>query len=247
MLSKNKIKFVKSLQQKKFRNEHEMFVVEGRKNLEALAKSKFEIVDFFATQKLLDSSASLQTLPSDIVSEKDLDRLTSLKSNTEGLAVVKQRPNSSLDFSGWSIYLDGVTDPGNLGTILRTADWFGIKQVICSPNTVDFYNPKVIQSTMGSFTKILPVYISCDEYIAKIPNDYPVFVTVVEGGSANALHNNNKGLLVMGSESHGVSENWLSHDYNTVTINKSKSTNAESLNVAIATSVLCYEIGKTII
>lgn len=247
MLSKNKIKFVKSLQQKKFRNEHGMFIVEGRKNLEALVQSDFEIVDFFLTQKVFDSSVLLRTPLSIIVSEKDLGRLTALKSNSEGLAVVKQKANTKLDFSGWSIYLDGVTDPGNLGTILRTADWFGIKQVVCSPTTVDFYNPKVVQSTMGSFTKIVPLYIDVKDYIDQIPGNYPVFVTIVEGGSPNQFQDVSKGLLVMGSESHGVSEAWLAGNYDTVTINKNPASAAESLNVAIATSVLCYEISKGII
>jgi len=144
------------------------------------------------------------------------------------------------------LYLDNISDPGNLGTIIRTADWFGITHVICNNKTVDFYNPKVIQSTMGAFTRVIPSYFDIKQLELIMPTDHPVFATFLDGDSPSKLKTVENGLLVMGSESHGISEDILLLNPIKITIPAGVDSVTESLNVAIATSILCYEINRKV-
>lgn len=246
MLSKNKIKFIKSLQQKKFRNETSTFVVEGRKGIAEVLKAKWEVKELYLSESIATRLGSfLDGVDFVVESEANIERASGLKNNKEGIAVVQYAESQKINWEkGFVLYLDGVSDPGNLGTILRTADWFGIEHVICSSNTVDFYNPKVIQSTMGAFTRVIPTYFSFEELKAQMPVGYPVYTTFLDGDSPKRLQETKSGLLVMGSESHGVSKEFLDLNPVKITIPSQATSGSESLNVAIATSVLCYELNR---
>lgn len=175
-----------------------------------------------------------------VVSESEIEKISGLKSNTEGVAVVQQKKALPINFETSILYLDGVSDPGNLGTIIRTADWFGISQVVCASNCVEFYNPKTIQSTMGSFVSLVPIVMDVESFIKLKPKSTPVFLAEMEGEHPSALNNKEPVVLVMGSESHGVSNHWKSISHQSITIPQSALSKAESLNVGVATSILCY-------
>ncbi len=241
MLSKNKIKFIKSLQQKKFRNEHQKFIIEGRKGVLALLGSSLEVVEVFCSESIAQNYSEINQLNPVIVDESLLEKASGLKNNKEAIAIVKQKEFEGIDWSKEILYLDGVSDPGNLGTIIRTAEWFGIAQIVCSPDCVDFFNPKVIQSTMGAYAYKQPIVLAVEELLEQKPKDIPVFVTAFGGESPNQLAGIKQGVLVMGSESHGVSNNWGDVVIE-ITIPSDPDTKAESLNVGIATSILCYQI-----
>lgn len=246
MLSKNKIKFIRSLQQKKFRNEFNAFLVEGVKGIEELLKSDWNVQELFLTAELSERLGNqLNNHTFSIEKTADIEKASGLKNNRDGIAIVEQKKEQTVDWdNGFILYLDGISDPGNLGTIIRTAEWFGVKQVICSEESVDFYNSKVIQSTMGSFARLIPRYISFQELTAQLPDGYPVYATFLDGESPSEMSKQSKGLLVMGSESHGVSENFLKLNPIKITIPSGSNSPTESLNVAIATSILCYEINR---
>lgn len=246
MLSKNKIKFIRSLQQKKFRNESNTFLVEGVKGIQELLNGDWKVRELFLSEDLFSRLGNqLDGINYSIEKPGDIERASGLKNNKDGIAVVEQKVAAAINWSnGYILFLDGVSDPGNLGTILRTAEWFGIKQVICSENSVDFYNSKVIQASMGSFARLLPHYISFEELAAQIPSGFPVFATFLDGMSPSELSKHKNGLLVMGSESHGVSEQFLQLNPIKITIPSGSNSPTESLNVAIATSILCYEINR---
>jgi TrmH family RNA methyltransferase len=214
------------------RNETECFVVEGRKGIEELLKANWTIKELYVSEVIA-------------MKYKDFESASGLKNNKEGIAVVGFKTPEPINWTnGFVLYLDNVSDPGNLGTIIRTADWFGIAHVVCNDRTVDFYNPKVIQSTMGAFTRVVPSYINVEALKAVIPKDYPVYATFLDGESPNRLQETKNGLLVMGSESHGVSESFLTLNPTKITIPSGTDSVTESLNVAIATSILCYEINR---
>lgn len=246
MLSKNKIKFIRSLQQKKMRNESQCFAVEGRKGIEELLKANWLIKELFISEAIATKfSDLLKSVDYTITEEQLIESASGLKNNKEGIAVVNfKKPEKIAWDKGFVLYLDNISDPGNLGTIIRTADWFGINHVICNDKTVDFYNPKVIQSTMGAFTRVIPSYINVTDLMISLPENYPVFATFLDGESPAKLQTVENGLLVMGSESHGVSEEFLGLNPVKVTIPAGPDSITESLNVAIATSILCYEINR---
>lgn len=242
MLSKNKIKFIKSLQNKKQRTEHNCFVVEGRKGIVALLDSPFEVLEIYVSEKALELEPAIKKLNPSIIEEDEIKKAAGLSNNMEGIAVVQQIGSTNLSFEKSVLYLDGVSDPGNLGTIIRTADWFGIQHVICSPNCVEFYNPKTIQSTMGSFANIVPQILSVKEFMVLKPQGMPVFLAELNGEHPTILSGYSAVVLVMGSESHGVSKDWKAFNYTSVTIPAAPNSKAESLNVGVATSILCYQL-----
>lgn len=241
MLSKNKIKFIKSLQQKKFRNEHQKFIIEGRKGVLALLDSGLDVVEVFCSVSVAEKYSEINHLNPVVVAEDLIERASGLKNNKEAIAIVEQPKEEGIDWDKEILYLDGISDPGNLGTIIRTAEWFGIAQVVCSDDCVDFFNPKVIQSTMGAYAAKQPKVMNVLDFLKDKPSDVPVFVTAFNGESPQKITGLNKGVLVMGSESHGVSDKW-SEEVIRITIPAHPETKAESLNVGIATSILCYQI-----
>lgn len=242
MLSKNKIKFIKSLQQKKNRIESNLFVVEGRKSVSSLLNSPFEVKEVYCTDIVLKKVPGLLALNPFIVEDSSIQKASGLVSNKEAIAVVKQKYSEEIDWNKNILYLDGISDPGNLGTIVRTAEWFGIEQIICSDDCVEFYNPKVIQSTMGSFSSKAPVIKSVSSFLKEAPEGLDIYVTSFNGESPKKISGIKSGALVMGSESHGVSDLWETAKHTDITIPSSPDSKAESLNVAIATSILCFQI-----
>ncbi len=242
MVSKNQLKFIKSLKIKKYRQQESCFLVEGRKNVEELLRSTFEIEMVLVTEQFLNNHPQmLAEIPASKVilsKQKDLEEAGTFQTNQECLAVVKMQKHniSSLDYSDKIVVLDGVGDPGNLGTIIRTLDWFGFRQIVCSLDSTEFYNPKTINSTMGSFARMKVYYTDLLPLLSNAT--IPVIGAVLEGKNPEDLKFPNPMFLVMGSESHGISAEVMSLLTEKVTIPRYGA--AESLNVGIATGILAY-------
>jgi TrmH family RNA methyltransferase len=244
MLSKNDIKIIKSLQNKKYRKTYGLFTVEGEKNVVELIQAGWSIQRLVITERFADKYKALLTSGkptiTDVVSEAQLAELGHLESNDAALAVVPliDRSNEQPDTQKSMLVLCNIQDPGNLGTILRTADWFGIDQVICSPSTVEWFNPKVIQATMGAF---LRVKVFCKELESFLPNlNMPVVAADLQGNAIYHYTFNNPSAILMGSESHGIPEALDAYITDRLTIPSFGKT--ESLNVAIATGIFCYAL-----
>jgi TrmH family RNA methyltransferase len=234
MLTKNQIKLIRSLSLKKNRQKHGLFIVEGEKLVNEVLSSDWEIEGIYATKEWLGENAL-------IISNNDLIRISSLKTPNKVLAIVKIK-KGSLDITGNTVLaLDGIKDPGNLGTIIRLADWFGVKDIICSDDCVDYLNPKVVQSSMGSFTRVNLHYTSLTDAFKKY-SDYKLTMTVLNGTPLSEMKNTDKKIIVMGSESKGISKEILELTSEKITIPKSKSSKAESLNVSIAAAIILNTI-----
>ena len=240
MLSKNTVKFIKSLHQKKYRLESGKFFVEGEKSVVEVLQSSFTVDLLLVTQEFATKHATLlsgKAFEVLFVTPNQLEQLGQYQSNDAALAVVQMKPNQAfLPEKGELILaLDEVRDPGNLGTIIRIADWYGIKKLIFSSHTAEFYNPKVIQSSMGSFTRVQFYY--GDLAVAFQEWKLPVYGAFLEGESIHELTNPTPGVLLLGNESQGISkevEKWVSSKITIPSFGK-----AESLNVAIATAIFC--------
>lgn len=208
MISNNQTKFIKSLQLKKYRKQEQCFIVEGAKGVNDLLAADFELVLLVATAayaqaneaKFKKWSALLVT-----VSETKLAQLGTFQSNVKVLAVARQKSNDLplLAEHEFALVLDDIRDPGNMGTILRTADWYGIQAVIASEQSADFYNPKVINASMGSFTRVRVGYTSLPDYLLKAGR--PVYGAFAEGEPVYNTHFASSGLIVIGNESQGIS------------------------------------------
>jgi len=237
MLSANQKKFVNSLKQKKFRNQHNCFIVEGFKMVEELLLSNFETETIFA---LSDWATHHPNLKVEVISENELNSISSLITPNKVIAIVKQKEKIISDLSqSLSIVLDDIQDPGNFGTIIRTADWFGITNIICSENCVDVYNPKVIQATMGSLFRANVFYTNLTTFFSKNQN-LTVYGALLNGENVSQKKLKSKGsILLMGNESKGISKNLIPFVTEKITIPKFGK--AESLNVATATAILCFE------
>ncbi|MEB2779658.1 RNA methyltransferase [Algoriphagus sp. C2-6-M1] len=240
MLSKNTVKFIKSLHQKKFRNQEQKFFVEGEKSVVETLNSDFEVEILVATESFLDrygSSINKSGAQVILATQNQLENLGQYQSNDSALTVVKMKLNSPFDFPehNFVIGLDDVRDPGNLGTIVRIADWYGIKNLVFSVQTADFYNPKVIQSSMGSFTRVKFFY----DDLAKVFKEWnvPIYGAFLDGKNIHEIKQISSGVLLMGNESNGISEILAKLVTDKVTIPGFGQ--AESLNVAIATAILC--------
>jgi len=234
MLTKNQIKFIRSLSLKKNRQKHGFFIVEGEKLVNEVLSSDWEVEGIYATKEWLGENAT-------IISYNDLSRISSLKTPNKVVAVVKIKKGSLDITSNTVLALDGVKDPGNLGTIIRLADWFGVEDIICSDDCVDYLNPKVVQSSMGSFTRVNLHYTSLMNAFKKY-SDYKLFMTVLNGTPLSEMTNADKKIVVMGSESKGISSKILELTSDKITIPKSKSSKAESLNVSVAAAIILSAI-----
>lgn len=234
MLTKNQIKLIRSLSLKKNRQKHGFFIVEGEKLVNEVLSSDWEVEGIYATKEWLGENAT-------IISYNDLSRISSLKTPNKVVAVVKIKKGSLDITSNTVLALDGVKDPGNLGTIIRLADWFGVEDIICSDDCVDYLNPKVVQSSMGSFTRVNLHYTSLMDAFKKY-SDYKLFMTVLNGTPLSEMTNADKKIVVMGSESKGISNKILELTSDKITIPKSKSSKAESLNVSVAAAIILSAI-----
>ncbi|GAA4341851.1 RNA methyltransferase [Mucilaginibacter gynuensis] len=245
MLSKSQINLLKSLQQKKFRREHGFFLVEGHKSINEFANSPYQIDTVYQTYssdpKLLNLS---QKINFQQISLNDLEKISGLKTPQDAVALVKIPEWPGLNYDTlkkkFSLVLDGVQDPGNMGTIIRTADWFGIYNVICSEDTVDVYNPKVVQATMGSLSRVNVHYTDIEKLIPKI--GLPVYGALLNGRNIYNTDFGSEGLLVMGNEGNGIRPAMERLISKAITIPRLGE--AESLNVAIATAIFCSEIKR---
>lgn len=252
MLSKNKIKFIQSLERKKVRDEHWVFLVEGNKMVDEALASGFEIELLVGTKNFLYGKQLADKAIGEIVeTDKDsIKKASLLQSPQEALAVVKKSlsSNSEAKCEGQlSLALDCIQDPGNLGTILRIADWFGIKQVICSTDTVDTYNPKVVQASMGAIFRVKTFYTDLPEFLQKEKgNGLPVYGTFMNGKNIYEQKLSKDGILVMGNEGNGISEKieQLVTEKISIPSFAENDSGSESLNVAIATAICCSEFRR---
>jgi len=237
MISKSQIKFVKSLQQKKYRDINKCFVVESSKNVNEIMDSDYEILHLFATKKWLELNEREINVSVNEVNEKELQRITSLKTASDILAVVKMpQKDIEFDFEGVNIVLDEIKDPGNLGTIIRICDWFGVKNIYCSDNSVDVYNSKVVQSTMGSISRVNVIYTNLRDMISNLDSNTNVYAAVMDGEDVNKVEISTNSLIVFGNESSGVSDEINKLISNKITINKIGE--AESLNIAVSSAII---------
>ena len=245
MLSKSRITLITSLKQKKYRLQHKLFVVEGIKTINEFLSSSYVLEHLYAINKFIDVSDDVQTN----VSEVELKKISFLKNTNSALAVFKMTSIKEIDESKLLVGLDNVRDPGNLGTIIRLCDWFGVTDLICNSETVDCYNPKVIQSTMGSLTRVNITYLNLEEYLSE-NKSIPVFGTFMEGDDLYETDvNTTSGIVILGNEANGVSEEIEKLVTQKITIPKFGAIQkTESLNVAMATSIILSEFKrKTIV
>jgi RNA methyltransferase, TrmH family len=245
MLSKSQISFIQSLQHKKFRREHGLFLVEGLKSVAEFVDSDYEVEAIYHTPLIASKMLKLShKINFEEISLNILEKISALKTPQDALALVRipQLPNLNYNKfkNKFTLVLDGVQDPGNMGTIIRTADWFGITDIICSEDTVEVYNPKVVQATMGSLSRMNVYYVDLVETISQIK--LPVFGTLLEGENIYNVPFGSEGLLVMGNEGNGIRPEINVLINQAITIPGAGST--ESLNVAIATAICCSEIQR---
>lgn len=245
MLSKSQISLLKSLQHKKERKENGLFLVEGYKSVVEFISSPYIIAAIYHTAsfepKMLKLSQKINLYN---ISVTDIEKISSLKTPQEIIALVKIPVHTTLNNQKlrqkFSLVLDGIQDPGNMGTIIRTADWFGIDNIICSDDTVDVYNPKVVQASMGSLSRVNIHYVNITEVLPQI--GLPVFGAMLDGESIYKTQFGAEGLIVMGNEGNGLSTGVERLISKAVTIPRTGK--AESLNVGIATALFCSEISR---
>ncbi|MFM2226273.1 MAG: hypothetical protein RJA07_2475 [Bacteroidota bacterium] len=241
-ISKNQISFLKSLTDKKFRLKYESFVAEGNKICEEVLNSNWEIEQVYATIFFIERyNFKYDKSKIHIVTKNEIERISNLFSPTEVIVIAKI-PTPTLpqfDTTKWSLALDGIQDPGNFGTIIRTADWFGISEIFASHDCADFYNSKTIQATMGSFLRVKVHYCNLNELIQQ--NHFKTIAGAVMNGKNIFTETiSTSGLMILGNEGRGISETILPLINQPLTI-PSKG-NAESLNVAVAAGIICSQI-----
>ncbi|MCE7064389.1 RNA methyltransferase [Dyadobacter sp. CY326] len=242
MLSKNRIKYINSLKIKKFRQLHQSFIVEGAKSVLELLDSDFEIEFVLTTQEFQQKYSTILTTHNTIaetVTLQELEGLGSFQTNDSCLAVAKTKQNEFLspDKSEYVLVLDDVRDPGNLGTIIRVADWYGINKIICSNDTTDVYNPKVVAASKGSFTRVNLFYTNLESYLAENATGMNVIGAFLGGSSLYDFQfAKSGGYIVMGNESNGIGK--AVEQFVTDKITIPRIGGAESLNVGIATAVM---------
>jgi TrmH family RNA methyltransferase len=239
MVVKSELKLIKSLQQKKCRNEHGLFVVEGKKTVEEVVKSNIQLHKLFA---VAPESFAVEGTHATPISNRELSQISSLKNPNGYLGVFQIPKHSEAIVSDWVLVLDGLQDPGNLGTIIRLCDWFGVTDIVCSDDTVDCYNPKVLQATMGSITRVKIHYRNLDTYLQS--TSLPIYGTFMDGVNVNDTKLPKKGIMVMGNEGRGISTLVSQLCTDRLSIPQFGGNTTESLNVASATAILLHEIRK---
>ena len=235
--TKSEIKFVKSLKLKKNRVKENKFIVEGLKNVQELLKSKYDVLELFCTE----THANLfNNYGCKLISPEELSNMGTFNTNNACLAIAKcieVDPDQFLN-ERQTIILDGVGDPGNLGTIIRALDWFGFKHLVCSKNCADFHNPKTLAASMGSFTRVGVLYVDLNDYLNHFKGD--LYGLDLDGKSLDTFKNPNKCGFILGNESHGISPAIQPLLKDLLTIKKYGS--AESLNVAMTANILLYQL-----
>lgn len=237
-LSKNHLKLITSLGQKKYRQKHKLFVVEGVKVVREFLNSEFDLHQLFCVNSEFEDVENVIQ-----ISEVELKKASQLVNPNHVLAIFKIPDAVAIPSSGLMLALDAVNDPGNLGTIIRLCDWFGISQVLCSLDTVDCYNPKVVQASMGSLTRIQLTYVDLPSYLKQM--HLPVFIADMNGENVYKTALPSEGILVMGNEANGVSEEVCKLANHVLSIPRfGNLQQTESLNVATATAILLSEFRR---
>ena len=241
MLSKNQIKLITSLQQKKQRFVNQLFFAEGIKVIQELVESNFELVHLYTTQNDFEEVSQDKKI---LISENELKKISALATQNSCLAVFRIQADKKIIESGLILALDSIRDPGNLGTILRLCDWFGIDQIVCSKDAVDIYNPKVVQATMGSIARVNVNYIDLENFIGQ--TQLPVFGTFMQGNIIYKTDLPQEGIIVMGNEANGISPELEKLIKIRLTIPRFGSLQkTESLNVATATAIVLSEFRRS--
>lgn len=235
MISKNQLKLIRQLGQKKYRKQLNQYLVQGEKNVLELLNSPLKVTDVFATQNFIDTNQAAYPNTHFIVAdEEQLTKVSTLVSNNAAIAIVDMPSTTLPDESSLILALDGVSDPGNLGTIIRVADWYGIKHIVASTDSADPYNPKTISATMGSFVRVSVSQVELPEYLSTL--NMPIYGAFLDGQSVHSTKFSGQGVLLMGSESHGIRQQCAALVSNKITIPAFGG--AESLNVAMATGII---------
>lgn len=248
MISKNQIKYIHSLETKKGRNKENAFVAEGPKVVA-------DLMAFMQPQMIVATEEWYRANPTVsngngcfVVTEDELRKVSFLQHPQQVLAVfpIKDKQKEAVVEKKLYLALDGVQDPGNLGTIIRIADWFGINTIVCSPDTADAFNPKVVQATMGSIARVKIAYTPLAAFIKSLPTTYPVYATLLDGDNIYETTLSQHGLIVMGNEGNGISQEVRQCISNKLLIPTFATSpdKADSLNVAIATAIVCSEFRR---
>ena len=245
-LSKNKIKFIRKLEKKKYRYENQVFVAEGIKIIRDLLHSNMRIREIIGQAEIIEKLNIPQTIPVTIAAEEEMRRI-SFQSTPQGIMAIVEMPRWQITptdaENNFLLMLDGVQDPGNLGTIIRVADWFGIRAVVCSNDTVDVYNPKTVQSAMGSVFRMPVIYTDIEGFLAQVTS--PVYGTFMQGKPINEISFGQGGVIIMGNEAHGIRASVEKLITEKITIPRYHSgPGPESLNVAMATGIVLWEVRR---
>jgi len=250
MISKNRSRFIISLQKKKVRDEEQLYIIEGDKLVREFLASGIQVNSVVAKPEFLNSiqPEQLQNVKFiESVSYEELKQISTLKTAHNALALIpipEQHFDETEILKNLSVALDFVQDPGNMGTIIRAAGWFGIKNIVCSPDCVDVYNPKVVQASMGALLHVNVYYLDLEKLLISAQNSkISVFGTLLEGDSIYNHKLDNKGIILLGNESKGISEELIPYITNKIKIPKfSKAGHGiDSLNVGMAASVVFSE------
>ncbi len=240
MISKNQIRLITSLLQKKYRKEQQLFLAEGVKVIQELLESNFQLEHLYSTIPLFPE---VQATKKTIILESDFKKISALSTPNNCLALFTIPISKKIEEQGLILALDGIRDPGNLGTIIRLCDWFGISDIICSMDTVDAYNPKVVQASMGSITRVNITYMDLEKYL--LDTKMPVFGAFMDGQNIYKTSLPSKGIIVVGNEANGISsdvENAIPFKISIPRFGELQLT--ESLNVAMATSIILSEFRR---
>lgn len=253
MISKGQVKFLNALHQKKFRKEHRLFIAEGEKVCRDLFDAGWEIEMLFMTEDFRKEKYSRrnETVRPEMVTSKDLEKISSLTTPQEVIAVVRiperEFPPEELEHE-LTLMLDGIKDPGNLGTIIRIADWFGIKNIVCSETSADVYNSKTVQATMGSLFRVNVYYEQLPDLLKQASGkNISVYGTFPDGENIYESELSSSGIILIGSESHGISDELtklISRRISIPSFSNGKKGKADSLNAAMAAAIVCSEFRR---
>ena len=238
MLSKNQVKLIQKLHQKKYRNELNLFIVEGKKSINEFLQAGYTPQLLIATEAFTASVPQHLITP---VSKDELRKVSTLQNPDEGLAVFEQPKHKGILQEGVIVALDNVQDPGNLGTIIRLCDWFGVETLLCNTQTVDCYNPKVVQASMGSLTRVAVHYLDLAAFLATTA--LPVYTMDLEGENLYTATFPKDCILILGNEANGISSEVRALSNEVITIPRfSQHQRTESLNVAMAGAIILSEV-----
>ena len=243
MLVKQKLKYIQSLGQKKFRQQEKLFIAEGPKLVKELLEAESSLVkEVFALKEWISENEKiLVKVPVTEISEVELERISQLTTPNKVLAIARQFDEDIKIITKGKITLalDCIQDPGNLGTIIRTADWFGVEQIVCNKDSAEVYNPKVVQATMGSIARMKVIYTDLKEWLAE-QKDVSIIATTLDGQDISSVRKIKEGIIVFGNESKGISADIL--ELSNVKLCIPKKGKAESLNAAVAVGIILSTI-----